>query len=140
MRLRRFEERWMRLLFDAILPVDADPRLSSRAGDAPVGPLVDDLFRSAPGQFLLGLRAAIWVAYGSALVFRLRTFRQLTREERAQHLERLEGSRLYFLREIPMLLKMVASLAYGALPQVQAAAGLPPAGEPAPEWARGASS
>ncbi|MFW6197869.1 MAG: hypothetical protein ACOC5B_03310, partial [Myxococcota bacterium] len=75
----------MRLLFDAILPVDADPRLSSSAGDAPAGPLVDDLFRSAPGQFLVGLRAAIWVAYGSALVFRLRSFGQLSRKERAQH-------------------------------------------------------
>lgn len=139
MRLTGFERRWMQGLFDAVLPSGADERLPLGAADAPDGALVDDLFRSAPTQFLLGLRAAIWVAYLSTWVFRLQGFGRLSRRERALHLERLAGSRLYFLREIPMLLKMVACLAYGALPEVQARVGLPPAEEDAPGWAREAA-
>jgi hypothetical protein len=128
------ERRWMRTVFDTILPAGVDERLPLGAANVPFPRLVDELFRYAPGQFLLGLRAALWVAYLSPLLWTLRTLGGLAPERRVRHLERLAGSRVYFLREIPMLLKMVACLAYGAVPEVQSRVGLPPADEPPPAW------
>lgn len=124
----------MATLFDAIIPAGADERLPTGARHAPHHRLVEELGRYAPGHFLLGLRAAVWLAYLSPLPWALRTFGGLDTTRRVRHLERLAGSRLYILREVPMLLKMVACLAYGALPEVQAHIGLPPAGEAPPGW------
>jgi hypothetical protein len=133
-RLLPFERRWFRTVFDAILPSGASERLPAGASAVPYDGLLDELFRYAPAQFLLGLRAAVWIAYLSPLVIRLRTLAGLPHRDRVAHLERMGRSRLYVLREIPMLLKMVACLGFGALPEVQSAVGLPPAGEEPPTW------
>lgn len=138
MALTQAERRWMLVLFDAILPARPGSRLALGAKDVPSDVLVADLYRAAPGHFTLGLRAAIWLAYWSPVVRRLRSFGRLSREERVRHLKWLAGSRFYLLREAPTLLKMVATLAFGALPEVQTRIGLPPANEEPPEWLRGA--
>jgi hypothetical protein len=135
-RLLAFERRWMATLFDAIIPAGAHEGLALGARDVPHANLVGELCRYAPGQFLLGLRAAVWLAYLSPLLSALRTFGGLDPARRVRHLERLADSRLYVLREVPMLLKMVACLAYGALPEVQSRIGLPPASEGPPDWMR----
>lgn len=136
MRLLAFERRWLATLFDAIIPAGAHERLALGARDVPHSRLVEELGRYAPGHFLLGLRAAVWLAYLSPLIWTLRTFGGLDAPRRVRHLERLAGSGIYMLREVPMLLKMVACLAYGALPEVQTRIGLPPADEPPPSWIR----
>lgn len=139
MGLWRSERRWLGVLFDAILPSGADERLPLGAADLPMQRFVDELFRTAPGQFLLGLRLAIWLVYWTPLLWKLRSFGGLSRPERVAHLERLSSSRLYAFRELPTMLKMVASFAYGAFPEVQTRVGLPPTEDGLPEWAREAA-
>ena len=132
----RFETRWLLRIFDAIFPpaVPGGPTLG--AADVPLDGLLVDIRASAPADFTLGVRAAAWVVtlFGPLLVGKLTRFSKLEREERAQVLEGLAGSRWYLLREIPMLLKMVASLGYAGAPDVQRQLGLPEVDAEAPAW------
>ena len=132
-----FEKRWLLRIFDAVLP-PGHGTLEIGARDVPLEGLIDDLFEVAPGQFSLGLRAATWVVtlFGPLLAGRLRTFGGLSREDRAAVLARLSTSRFYVLREIPMLLKMVACLGWGGMPEVQRRVGLEVVDETPPAWAR----
>lgn len=135
----RFERRWLLRIFDAVYPGGTEGGLRLGAKDVPIGGLLDDMVKRAPFDFVLGLRAAAWVVtlFGPLLAGRLRTFAGLSVTERGEVLESLAHSRLYLLREIPMLLKMVASLGYLGVPSVQRELGLPNVdGEP-PAWARG---
>ena len=77
--------------------------------------------------------------FGPLLAGRLRSFAGLSVTERGEVLESLAHSRLYLLREIPMLLKMVASLGYLGVPQVQRELGVPSVDREPPEWARSKS-
>ena len=140
MQLLSFEKRWLLRICDAVLPADGHPTLAIGARDVPLGGLVDDLYRSAPTHFLLGLRLATWVVtcLGPALTGRLRTFGGLSSDDRAAVLAELAESRIYVLREIPMLLKMVACLGWGGVPEVQRRVGLPVVDAEPPQWTRGA--
>lgn len=135
----RFERRWLLRIFDAIYPAGTEGGLRLGASDVPIEGLLEDMVKRAPFDFVLGLRAGAWVVtlFGPLLTGRLRTFAGLTVAERADVLTSLAHSRLYLLREIPMLLKMVASLGYLGVPSVQRALGLPSVDAEPPEWARG---
>jgi hypothetical protein len=137
-RLAGFERRWLLAVFAAILPSGAHDRLSLGAADLPLSGFVDDLFRAAPLETRLGVRAALWVVMliGPLVLGRLGLFTGLSPDEQAEALARLGRSDLYALREIPSLLKMMACLAYGAFPGVRAQIGLPYPDEGPPGWAR----
>lgn len=137
----RFERRWLLRIFDAIYPAGTEGGLRVGARDVPLEGLLEDMSKRAPFDFVLGLRAAAWVVtlFGPLLAGRPRTFAGLSVAERADVLESLSHSRLYLLREIPMLLKMVASLGYLGVPSVQQELGLPNVDSTPPEWARGKS-
>jgi hypothetical protein len=51
-------------------------------------------------------------------------------------LERLGRSRVYVIREMPLLFKTAACLGYGGLPEVQARVGITPVDALPPDWAR----
>jgi len=130
-----FEKRWLLEIFAVILPAKAHPTLSTGAADLPLGAFIDDFFRTAPLETRLGVRAALWVVVLSPLLFgRAKTLLSLPPEEAAEVLRRLSGSRIYVLRELPMLIKMVACFGYAAFPEVRAEAGLPYRETQPPEW------
>ena len=134
-----FERRWLLRIFDAVYPRQTPGGPASGAADVPLEGLITDLGSHAPFDFMLGLRAATWVVtlFGPLLVGRLRRFGSLPVSERGEVLEGLAHSRLYLLREIPMLLKMVASLGYVGMPDVQRELGLSVVDSQPPSWARG---
>ncbi|MCB9661068.1 MAG: hypothetical protein R3B40_23910 [Polyangiales bacterium] len=132
-----FERRWLLRIFDAIYPANAPGGLRLGAADVPLEGLLADLRRHAPFDFMLGVRAAAWVVtlFGPLLIGRLRRFGSLLPNERADVLEGLAHHRLYLVRELPMLLKMVASLGYVGVPEVQRAIGLAVVDDTPPAWA-----
>ncbi len=71
--------------------------------------------------FRLALVAAGWVA--PVLVGRVPPMSRLNSDDRARALAAMDRSRLPELRQLVIVLKTVASLHYGALPQVREAIG-----------------
>jgi hypothetical protein len=137
MRWFAFERRWLRAVFDALLPSDAHPRVTQGARDQPLDRFVDDLLASSPRRFLLGLRVSLWMVALAPLVVlrRPRTFAGLGPDERLAVLERIRVHRVYLIRETINLLKMVACLGWGAMPAVRAQIGLERADAAPPAWA-----
>jgi hypothetical protein len=141
MQVTPFERRWLVAIFDAIYPGAAVDTMPIGAGEAQLEPFVDDLFVHVPFQPALGIRIATWVILLCPLfvIGRPRTFVGLDQDDRERVLTRLAESRLWFVRELPALLKMVGALGYCALPAVQRQVGIPlVAAEPS--WVDGATT
>jgi hypothetical protein len=142
MALRTFEKRWMLSLFAAVLPPSSSTGRLPAGGDSPhLAHFIDEFWRRAPASGKLGLRAATWILALAPLLWRLklRPFHRLVPKDRQAFLESAAASRLYLVRELPNLVKMVACLAYCALPGVPAAIGLPEVSrdESPPAWIAG---
>jgi hypothetical protein len=139
MTLRHFERRWLLLIFEAILPGSDDPRFPQGAIELGAARYTDSLLRTAPSDFVLGLRLCTWLIMFAPplLLRRCCTFAGLTAAERAELLERLTRSELYLLRELPMLFKTALCLGVCGLPEVQRRIGIQPVDASAPDWARG---
>lgn len=137
MRLARFERRWLLTIFDAIAPGPDDGGLPVSGGDGAVGRFVDDLMVRAPLEPRIGLRAALWLVTLGPLVWRLRLrpFGRLPRAERTAFLDALAASRVYTLREIPTLMKMMLCMGLFALPSAQRALGAAAEDADRPAWA-----
>lgn len=137
-RLTRLEERWLAVVLDAVLPIDLEPRLPSAAVRERYPDLArrfaGDLYALAPAETRLGLRLAIQVAIWWPVPTRLRPLPLLAREERSLVLERLSRSRIYLLREVANLFKVLACFAVAALPEVQAAMGVARTDPDPPPW------
>ena len=135
-----FERRALHVVFDAILPAGAHPKLPYGARDVPIDRFFDDAERYAPFDFMLGLRASVWVIWFCPLfaIGKLRTFGGLSMEDRLRVLRWLQTRETYFLREIPNIVKTVACLAYGGLPTIQAAIGIENVDAMPPSWTHGA--
>jgi hypothetical protein len=95
-------------------------------GAGAAGHVVDQVLAAAPFGFLMGVRVALWCVVLAPLVVlgTLRTFGRLDAGERRQVLEAFRTSRRYLVRELLVLLKSLACLAWCGLPPVQAAIGI----------------
>lgn len=127
MKLLSFERRWLLTILAAMYPSGADERLPVGAADVPVRSFLDDLWRHAPTETLLGVRLATWVIAWSPLftIGRPTTFARLKDVDRVRVLERLAGSRVYAIRELAEMLKMMGAFPYAGHDAVQRAVGLP---------------
>ena len=136
--LLAFERRWFLTLCDAVLPSGAHDRIAIGAADVPLDRFVDDVFARAPFQMRLGIRAATWVLTWLPLFWRLelRPFGRLSRADQVALLDGLAGSRLYVVREIPNLIKIVACMGWAGTPEVQRQLGVPAPDAGPPAWAR----
>jgi hypothetical protein len=128
-RLFSFERRWLVRVLEDVLPP---------AREAPLDRFVADLFARAPLEFVLGLRACLWLLVVAPPFWlgRVAFYFSLGAGERMTLLSRLRQSRLYVVRELPVLFKMVASLGYGGLSEVQQKIGISPTDREPPDWAR----
>lgn len=137
MRLFPFERRWMLTVFDAIysgggttLPWKASEMRTTRA-------FVSDVFRVGPPVTMLGMRAALWLVYllTPLLAFALPvSLGMLSETRRSEALEKVSMSRIYALRELPTLFKMLGSMAYCASADVQRAVGMERPDFRTPAW------
>ena len=137
LRLLNFERRWLFAVVATILPGGSSNRLPWGADDVPLGRFLDDLLDSAPLKFVAGVRACIWMLLlcPPLVLGRLTTFFGLNTSERLKLLERLKSNRVYVVREMPLMFKMVACLGYCGLPTVQKRIGIHPTDTTPPEWA-----
>lgn len=127
MAITSLERRWLLLVFDAILPADACPELPIGARDIPLDRFARDFFAVTPALQSLGLRLALWalvLVFTPLVLRRPRTFAGATPDERRRVLDRLAQSRIYSLRELPALLKLIASMGFFGHPEVQRRLGL----------------
>lgn len=136
MRLLPFERRWLLSLLDAVLPRRASPTLPKGASDFPLDGFVQDLTRTAPASFGLGLRVAIWfVTWSPAfLLGRFTIAPKLSLYERIALLDRLAAHEIYLVSEVPNILKLVAALGYCGFPEIQSALHVSPSDTQPADW------
>ncbi len=133
------ERRWLLAIWDTMLPSGAAAGMPLGASDVPLSLFADDLLEKAPGETRLGVRLATWVVSLWPILWRLklRTFASLSAEDRLACLESLERSRIYTLREVVNLLKIMGCMGYCGSPEVQRGLGMnTPDTTPAP-WMTG---
>lgn len=131
MRLLSFERRWLRTLCETMLP--AAPGVPG-AADVPLEAFFDEFFGNAPRLSAFGVRAVTWLLTLAPLLWRGRTFGALAPADRIRFLDALDQSPVYLAREAPGLVKLVACLAWAAMPEVQRALGVTHP-DPVPDWA-----
>jgi hypothetical protein len=124
-----FERRWIGSMIVDLVP---------GAAQVPIDGFLQDLAAHAPREFLIGLRLCTWVLMlcPPFVVGRLASYSGLSAAERLRVHARLRQSRVYLLRELPLLFKLVGCLGYCGLPEVQARLGITPRDSEPPEWAR----
>ena len=114
-----------RAVLGALLPGRSSPVLPMGLMDTGFDDFVMDFEREAPDAFRrvfwLALFAGGWVA--PFLIRRLPPVTRLNQEDREQALAVMARSRVPELRQLVTVLKTVASLHYGALPEVRKAIG-----------------
>ncbi|MCA9628474.1 MAG: hypothetical protein KC766_12440 [Myxococcales bacterium] len=133
-----FEKRWLRSIFDCVIPSGASRVLPEGAADVPLEGFIEDLLAHAPAQFCLGMRACTWaITLAPLLVLgRPKTFHGLSREDQYRVLDVMRSSDIYLVREMPLLFKTIGCLGYGGLPRIQARLDIEPRDATDPEWAR----
>ena len=136
MRLFGFERRWLLRIFDAILPSGADERLPVGASNLPMDRFADEVMVYAPPRVALGIRGAVWLVtlFGPLLAGRLGWFPRMNVDSRSRVLERLSRHRVYLVRELTTLFKMLVTLGYGGAPIVLEAIGVPVIDDEPPSW------
>jgi hypothetical protein len=135
-RLFGFEKRWLLRIFDAIIPSGADERLPVGACDLPMDRFADEVMVYAPPRAAFGVRGAIWLVtfFGPLLVGKLGWFPLMRVKSRSDVLARLSHHRLYLVRELTTLFKVLVTLGYGGAPIVLKAVGVPVIDDEPPSW------
>ncbi len=133
-----FEKRWLRSIFNCVIPSGASRVLPEGGADVPLDGFIEDLLEHAPAQFCLGMRACTWAITWAPLVVlgRFRSFHGLSSEEQYRVLDVMRSSNVYLIREMPLLFKTIGCLGYGGLPRIQARLDIEPRDSTDPEWAR----
>ncbi len=131
-RLASFELAWTDAAFDAIYP--EPPRSPLPHGVASMHParFFDEVLATIPLEQSLGLRATLWMVALAPLftIRRLATIASLGADDRARVLTRLVTSSNYFVRQLAMSFKAMATLLYAKSAAVRAAMTVPSATAP----------
>ena len=116
-----------RVVLDTLLPAGAHPSLTAGAFDAGFDKFWLEFQQTAVPSLRLAFQTALLAATWAAplLIRRWPPLGRHDRPTRERALAALEGSRLPLLRQLLLVLKTVASFAYGAAPDVRAAVGYP---------------
>ncbi len=131
MKLLSFEIHWMELWFKALLPHQNDTFLTG-VDTLPLDAYIRDYFSHTPEGSSIGVRLASFVLAFLCFFRFFKPLSKLTREERGAYLTRVSTSNVYLLRELPMLLKITAFMAWDAQESVHRQLGvIGPMGPPA---------
>lgn len=131
MRLTSAEMRWMEIWFRTILPTGSESTLPS-ADALPLRAFITDYFAHTPAGSSIGIRlASLVMTLLTVLRYRAR-LRSVPRPDRHAWLATVGSSRIYIARELPLLLKLTAFMAWDAQHEVQRQLGVTGSlGEPA---------
>ncbi|MBI2378324.1 MAG: hypothetical protein HYV07_30270 [Deltaproteobacteria bacterium] len=117
MRLRSFETGWLAELLAAMIPSiegESRPSLPEVLDEIAADGFFEQLGERAPFLFGLGLRLAIWTLFWAPVAFggRLRSFRALEPGEKNRVLEAANEHPAYVVRQLVIIIKLVACFAY----------------------------
>jgi len=133
MRLTSTEIRWMECWFRTILPQDGETFLLG-ADALPLRSFIRDYFAHTPAGSSIGIRLASLLLTMMLCLRKRRRLDRVTRQERNDFLVRMSRSKIYIVRELPMLLKLTAFLAWDGQHGVHRQLGvIGPLGQP-PHW------
>ncbi len=126
-RLASFELAWTDAAFDAIYPEPPRSRLPHGIASMHPARFFDDVLSTVPFEQSLGLRVTLWMVALAPLftIRRLGTIASLDAEDRVRVLTRLVTSSNYFVRQLTMSLKAMATLLYAKSDAVRAAMTMP---------------
>jgi len=126
-RLASFELAWTDAAFDAIYPEPPRSRLPHGIASMHPARFFDDVLSTIPLEQSLGLRVTLWMVALAPLftIRRLGTIASLDADERARVLTRLISSSNYFVRQLTMSFKAMATLLYAKSAAVRAAMTVP---------------
>lgn len=114
-----------RVVFDTLLPAGADARLPRGLLELEFAAFYSEFVQDAPALIRTVLPIAIvcctWVA--PLLAGKVPPLGRLSRDDRERALEAMARSRVGILRQLIVLLKLVAAMSYGADPGVREAIG-----------------
>jgi hypothetical protein len=115
------ERSWARCVLSTMFPSGAQPGLSG-ADVVDGGASLDEVCRAVPGRVALGLRVAVWIVALAPVfvIFRLRTLVGLDAKSRERVVLALLSSKVYFVRQLTLLLKAFGALIFVAAPGVRA--------------------
>lgn len=126
-RLASFELAWTDAAFDAIYP--EPPRSLLPHGVASMHParFFDDVLSTIPLEQSLGLRVTLWMVALAPLftIQRLGTIASIGADDRTRVLTRLVTSSNYFVRQLTMSFKAMATLLYAKSEAVRSAMTVP---------------
>ena len=125
-------KRSTRIVLDTLLPSEENHVLKYGVLDTDFEGFLSDFERTALPVWRWGFYLALWVANWIAplLIHRLPPLIQHDRPTRERALTVMETSRVYFLRQMIGLLKMIVCFGYGADRNVRDAVGYPPSEDP----------
>jgi len=126
MKMQAFELEWTAKMMDAIIPPGVENDFPKSASDTGAVKVLEELVRYTPFFTALGLRAAIWFIeiLGPLLSGRLRRFSKLDPAGRVQVLAKMYQSKIYFIRQMVLLVKMTACFGWGVDPETRRGIGV----------------
>lgn len=116
-----FERRWAKALLEAFAP-PGDGGLAPKPGEVDYLATLDRMLRASTKKAALGTRIAVWLG-GLSPLFVLGSFRTVSAfgmEARTRLLGALLRHRVFFVRELMLLLKLAACFALLGAPEVRA--------------------
>lgn len=118
------EQRWAVAVLEGFAPVGG-PGLAPQEGEVDYLTTMRKMMHASTGLAAFGLRLGLWLAtFAPVFVLgKLKTMASLSRERRAELLEKLLSHRLYLIRELTLLLKLAACMAMFARPALRERSG-----------------
>jgi hypothetical protein len=112
--LTQFERRWAHATLDTLFPGPDRGALPAGILDMNVDGFLDETFQRVPFEAALGLRVAFWVIALCPLflIGKLRTIASLAPDDRLRVLMKMNGSSVYLLRGLVMMVKAIGALFY----------------------------
>ena len=127
MKMRAFELEWAAKMMDTVIPRGVVDDFAKCASETGAVKMFAEMVRYTPFFTGLSLRAAIWFIeiLGPLLAAgKLRRFSRLETAARERVLANMYQSKIYFFRQMVLLVKMTACFGWGADPETRKGIGV----------------
>ncbi len=121
MKLTSWEKRSALSIYDAIFPSGASEKMSLGARDVALGAYLDDYFSSCPALSTITIRLGLFLMqiFPLFLIGKLKLFKSLSKNDKEKYLEKWAKNKIYLIRQLALLVRMVGAFGYCGFPEVQ---------------------
>jgi hypothetical protein len=127
MNMRAFELEWAAKMMDSMIPPGVEEQIPLSASETGATQVLREMVFYTPALTALGFRATIWFIelLGPMVASRkLMRFSRLDPSSREEVLDAMFKSKIYFIRQLVLLVKMSSCFAWGANPEVRKSLGV----------------